>query len=337
MRRAIDAKRGGWQATEAAWVASVAALVVLGQATLVGAQEECDLSPPGACTRTSEAALRACHAEARDDYWIAVGRCRNLGRDERSECLTEAATSREEALAECVDQCEARQDVCDLVGQRRYDPDFGPASFVNPDDIGDTVEPNPYFPLVPGTRWVWAGGGQTVTDTVTDKVKLIEGVTCRVVHDVVEEDGAVIEITDDWFAQDLQGNVWYCGEIPQNFELFDGDDPEEPELVDIDGAWKVGREGGAPGIIALADPRVGDAYREEVALGEAEDVAEVASITGNESVPAAQCQNDCVVTRNFTALEPGVNEFKHYKPGIGLILEVDSEGTRIELIELSTP
>ncbi len=329
-------RRERWYAKARVLAVILAVLAFAGRGAPAGAQEECDLSPPGACTRTSDAALRACRAEARDDFWIAIGKCRNLS-EGRRECATEAGAAREEAQGECIEQCEVRQDVCDLLGQRRHDPDFDPANFVNPDDIGDTVAPNPYFPLVPGARWVWAGGDETITDTVTNKTKLIEGVTCRVVHDVVEEGGQVIEVTDDWFAQDLDGNVWYCGEIPQNFETFDGDDPEEAELVNIDGAWKAGREGDSAGMLVLVNPEVGQGYREEVSLGEAEDVAEIISITGTESVPAAQCNNDCVVTRNFTALEPGVNELKHYKAGVGLILEVEPDGTRIELVEFTIP
>ena len=176
-----------------------------------------------------------------------------------------------------------------------------------------------------------------ITDTVTDKIKLIEGVTCRVVLDVVEEDGVVIEITDDWFAQDLDGNVWYCGESARDFETFEGDDPEEPELVKIEGSFKAGRVGAKSGIIMLADPQVGDSYREEVALGEAEDFAQVTSITGTESVPAVSCDADCLVTDNFTPIEPGVIEVKYYAPGVGLILEMVPGGPRVELVEFDIP
>ena len=125
--------------------------------------------------------------------------------------------------------------------------------------------------------------------TVTESTKLIEGVTCLVVNDLVEEDGLPIEDTDDWYAQDVDGNVWYCGEIAQNFEVFEGDDPEEAELVDVDGSWKTGRDGAQPGIIMLASPQVGDVYRQELALGEAEDAARVISTTGSATVPAASC------------------------------------------------
>jgi hypothetical protein len=70
---------------------------------------------------------------------------------------------------------------------------------------------------------------------------------------------------------------------------------------------------------------VGDVYRQEFALGDAEDAAEVVSTTGSESVPAASCAGDCVVTRDFTPIEPDAAENKFYAPGIGLILEVDLE------------
>jgi hypothetical protein len=43
------------------------------------------------------------------------------------------------------------------------------------------------------------------------------------------------------------------------------------------------------------------------------------------------------VTRDFTAIEPGINESKYYAPGVGLILEVDMEGNRVQLVEMTTP
>jgi len=290
------------------------------------------------CSRTADAALKACRAEVKDDFWIAIGNCINVSDPaDRRECRADARADRKDGKDLCVEQFGARLEVCDLVGEERYDPDFDPADFVDPNAIGHTVAPNPYFPLVPGAQWVYEGGDETITVTVTDKTKLIEGVTCRVVNDLVTEDDVPIEDTDDWYAQDLNGNVWYCGEIAKNFETFEGDNPEEPELVDIDGSWKAGRDGAKPGILVLAAPQVGDAYRQEIALGEAEDVAEVIDTTGTASVPAGSCTNDCLVTRDFTALEPGVDENKYYALGVGLILEVDMEGNRVELVEFTTP
>ena len=310
---------------------------------LVGAAAALVLIVPdalaGPCTNTATAALRACRAEVVDDFQIARGVCINLSdAAERSECLEEAGAERQEARALCREQRDARLDLCEALGEARYDPGFEPADFVDPLAIGGAVAPNPYFPLIPGARWVYEGGDETVTVTVTDKTKLIEGVTCLVVNDLVEEDGVAIEDTDDWYAQDLDGNVWYCGEIARNFEVFEGDVPEEAELVDIDGSWKAGRDGAQPGIVMLALPKVGDVYRQEVALGEAEDAARVISTTGSAIVPAASCDGDCVVTRDFTPLEPDANERKFYGPGVGLILEQDLEsGDRVELLEFTAP
>jgi hypothetical protein len=289
------------------------------------------------CSATADAAFTACEAEVEDDFWIAKGNCINVSNNgARNQCNKAADAELEEGLDLCGEQFQARVDVCGLVGEARFDPDFDPADFVDPAEIGDTVAPNPYFPLVVGNTWVFEGGGETVTVVVTGKTKLIDGVTCRVVNDLVQEDDSVIEDTDDWYAQHENGDVWYCGEIARDFETFEGDDPEEPELVEIEGSFKAGRDGAKPGILVLAAPQVGDVYRQEFHLGNAEDVAEVISTTGTAMVPAASCNGDCVVTRDFTPLEPDALVNKYYAPGVGPILEVDPEtGERLELIEVT--
>jgi len=298
---------------------------------------------PRFCSQTAKVVFDACGNELKDDYSIAIANCTNVSdNNERKECVIDAHAEKKEGKELCKEQFEARLEVCDLVGEKRYDPDFDPENFVDPREIGGSVSPNPFFPLVAGTQWVYVGTfeddeGAEVTEritvTVTDKIKLIEGVTCVVVNDLVTEDDVPIEDTDDWYAQDEDGNVWYCGEIAKNFETFEGDDPDDPELVDIEGSWKAGRDGAKPGILVLAAPEVRDVYRQEVSWGDAEDVAEVISITGTtESVPFVNCSGDCLVTRESTPIEPGVNENKYYKPDVGLILEVDMEGNRVKLI-----
>ena len=98
---------------------------------------------------------------------------------------------------------------------------------------------------------------------------MIQGITCIVLKDVVDVDGAVIEDTDDWYAQDIDGNVWYCGEIALNFESFEGDDPQDPEVTDIDGSWKAGRDGAQAGILFPYAPQIGEVIRQEVSWREA--------------------------------------------------------------------
>lgn len=309
---------------------------VIGEKSVLAVPDQNDY-----CSRTAAFMYEGCRKDSGEEFWLAHARCLNLsGSAQRQACRDSADEEREEAREECRDQRQARKDVCDLLGEARYNPDFDPANFVNPADIGTTVTPNPYFPLVVGTQWIYNGGDEVITVEVLNKTKVIEGVTCRVVRDVVTESGVSTEITDDWMAQDLAGNIWYCGEISQELELFTGDSPQEAEVVSIDGSWKAGREGALPGILMPANPQSDMTYREENALGEAEDIAEITSITGTESVPAGSCTNNCVVTRNFSPIEPDSltsSETKYYASGIGLILEVSASGRRTELVTFTTP
>jgi hypothetical protein len=206
-----------------------------------------------------------------------------------------------------------------------------PANFVDPADIGAGVSPNPYLPLVPGSSWVYEGEEETVTVTVTGDVKEILGVLCAVVRDVVEEDSEPVEDTDDWFAQDGEGNVWYFGEIARNYE--DG------ELVDLEGSWKAGVDSAKIGVVMPIDPQPGAVYRQEFLLGEAEDMAEILELDGSADTPAASCGGDCLVTLEYTPLEPDSAEHKYYAPGIGMIMELDPETGEpiIELVEYTLP
>ena len=146
-------------------------------------------------------------------------------------------------------------------------------------------------------------------------------------HDLVVENGAAKEDTKDWYAQDVDGNVWYFGEISQTFE--DG------ELAGIEGSWTAGVDGAKPGIVMKAAPAVGDVYRQEFSLGTAEDIAEILSLTGSTTVPGASCQGNCLVTKDFSPLDAGVFERKYYAPGIGSILEVNPKtGDRVKLVKI---
>lgn len=312
-------------------IASVAAAVF---AAAVSAQASGDA--PQACSATARAGLKACQHDVMDDWWTAIGICTNESDfADIWDCFVDAWADRGESRDECDEVFGARTDLCEDLGEEPYDPDFDPADFDT--DFTSLTHPNPYWPLAIGNRWVYEGGDETDTVEVQSATKLIEGVTCIVVKDVVEEDGEVIEDTDDWQAQAKDGAVHYCGEIALNFETFEGDDPEVPELVDIEGSWKAGREGAKPGILMQAEPEVGQLYRQEWAFGDAEDVAEVLSTDygfGNdtgldefvpEELASLLCDDDCVVTLEFTPLEPDMEERKYYAPDIGVFLEVETE------------
>jgi hypothetical protein len=301
------------------------------------------------CTYTARGGYNSCVAEAKEELNETKGICHNISDDdERRECWDDSRADLSEARSECREQRGARLDLCDALGQGRYDPDFDPNDFAI--DFATPAVSNPYLPLKIGNLWVYEGGDETITVEVLNKTKLIEGVTCVVVRDVAEEDGDLIEDTDDWQAQALNGAVHYCGEISQEFETFDGDVPLEPELLGTEGSWKTGRDGAKPGILMQADPEPGQVYRQEWAFLEAEDAAEVLSDSYSYGVDAALdanvpaalaqalCNGDCVVTRDFTPIEPDASERKYYAPGIGLFLEVDEEsGDAVELVSCNLP
>jgi hypothetical protein len=307
----------------------------------------------GVCSNTADTLLKACKLDIGDNSLVATAACQNLtDADARKECLAEVKSTSMDDTSNCYDVHQARLDVCDAVGQGPYDPHFGPDykdNFVNPLKIGTWVAANPHFPLLQGSKWKYLTtykdeNGESITEkatvTVTKRTKLIEGITCVVVTDVVLSSDGTVEYTEDWYTQDVKGNVWYCGEISQEQETFEGDKPSIPELVGIDGSWKTGREGAKAGIVMLAWPAVGKSYRQELLWVEAEDVAKVLALDANESVSggAFRCKHACVKTRDYTALEPDANEHKYYAPGVGLILEVNlASGARNELVSYTHP
>jgi hypothetical protein len=189
---------------------------------------------------------------------------------------------------------------------------------------------NPLFPLVPGTRYVYQSGEETIEVTVTDDTKQILGVTAIVVRDVVSVGGEIMEDTYDWYAQDKTGDVWYLGEDTKEYE--------NGQLVGTRGSWEAGVDGAQPGIIMhAAQPAVGVPYRQEYYVCEAEDWGEVVSLNESVTVPYGSFDN-CLQIREFSPLEPGISEYNYYAPGVGLVLEVDVQsGARTELIEVITP
>jgi hypothetical protein len=281
------------------------------------------------CSKTSRLAFTACRSDILDNYFLQLGKCKNVSNaDDRAVCMEEAKDTLKEEKQLCGEQLDARLDVCDQVGESAYDPDIQPADFLSPADTA--ANPNPWFPLVPGTTRIYKGGDETITVKVMENTRKILGITTIEVSDIVTIDGVPVEDTLDWYAQDLYGNVWYFGEVAQNFEAG--------VLSNLDGSWTAGVDGAKPGIVMEAAPQVGDVYRQEFLLGEAEDMADVLDTYGTESTPAAACTGDCVVTHEFTPMDSEANEEKYYAPGIGNILVIDVvSGTREELVELIPP
>jgi hypothetical protein len=128
---------------------------------------------------------------------------------------------------------------------------------LNPEDFVELVD-NPYFPLIPATRWVYEGQGEDglerIEIEVLSETRQVMGIAATVLHDTVYLDGEMIEDTYDWYAQDKQGNVWYLGEDVSNYE--DG------ELVDKAGSWEAGLDGALPGICTPTLLNISGVYHE---------------------------------------------------------------------------
>jgi hypothetical protein len=217
-------------------------------------------------------------------------------------------------------------------------PGFSAAKFTNPTRID-----NQYFPLVPGATRSYMSetedGVETSVVEVLDETREVMGVTCRVVRDRVSLDGVLIEDTHDRYAQDDDGNVWYMGEEVDNYNYDD-----EGTLVDIthEGAWEAGQDPAGvgavakPGYLMKASPVPGDTYHQEYYKGMAEDMGEVIAL--NVSVMLGDGTSYvCLQTRDFTPLEPDVNEYKYYAPGVGVVLEESvAGGERVELVDIGS-
>lgn len=292
------------------------------QSEAAGAMDSCEAS--------SEAALRSCRNEAQSDKWLALGKCANLPDPAaRKVCIQQAAADTRDALQTCKEQDELRDAVCARLGAAPYAPVIDPANFTR-----STTIDNPYYPLRPGTTFVYEGqvtedpgGFEHVEFAVTHTTRVIMGITCVEVHDTRKLNGELLEDTRDWFAQDNDGNVWYFGE---NTTLVDRGLP-----VDLSGTWTGGVNGAQPGIIMEAHPAIGDFYRQEFLLGEAEDLAEVSSLTESVTVPYGSFAN-CLKTTESAPIAPGDVSPKFYAAGVGNLLTVEPNGDRSELVQIIT-
>jgi len=293
------------------------AIIILG---LVGFAE----AATDFCQKTAQAALQGCQDAAESARSVAQGKCDNVSDPiARTDCRKQAAADFQDALQTCQDGYASRQAACQKFGPARYDPVIDPANFVR-------HVTNPFLPLPPGQTFVYEGhtkDGFVHNDfIVTRKTKVILGVTCTEVHDVVYLDGELAEDTLDWYAQDNQGNVWYFGESTAEFEAG--------RPVTVEGSFTAGVNGDKPGIIMEAHSVPGDFYRQEFALATAEDNALVVSLDATVKVPAGLFHH-CLKTKETTPLEPDALEHKYYAAGAGNVLTVDVRtGDKIKLVKI---
>jgi hypothetical protein len=199
--------------------------------------------------------------------------------------------------------------------------DAGPAR-LDPGRFTTRID-NRFWPMAPGSRWVYretdgAGEERRVEVTVTGRTVRVLGIEARVVRDVAYQQGRPREVTDDWFAQDLQGNLWQLGEVSH-----------EPAGTATSTArsWRAGVDGAGPVLVLPARPAPGTVFRR------AHAAVQVLSAGTRAKVPYGSFRG-VLVTEELGSLEPGQVEHEFYASGVGPVLAVTvSEGSgREELI-----
>ena len=318
----IEDQSGNRKAARFLSLTKLAAAVTIPLFTLVNGKAA--PQQPDVCRQTAQTVLTSCQAAAQSDYRLALAKCDNVADPgKREDCRRRALAAARDARQTCEEQEDARLAACDRLGPAPYDPVIDPSNFVARIN-------NPYFPLRPGTTFIYEGQTEEGIEhdefAVTHNTRVILGVTCVEVHDTATLNGEPSEDTLDWFAQDREGNVWYFGENTQ--ELEDG------LITTIEGTWMGGVNGDKPGIVMKAHPAIGDFYRQEFSLGNAEDFAETLSLTESVRVPAGKFDH-CLKSQETTPLETDLIEYKFYAPNVGNVLEVDAvTGDRVELVEI---
>ena len=193
------------------------------------------------------------------------------------------------------------------------DRDFDPARFTAPTRIT-----NPYFPLEPGTQWVWKGHAyddgdrvtRKITMTVTDLTKVVNGVRTVVGYDQDATGGETEEVELTFYAQDDDGAVWYFGEYS---EEYDG-----TKIVKSP-TWLGGLRQARPGIMMQPAPHTGTrSYAEGWGGSDVDwtDRGRVDQVGVKDCVPTG-CYKDVVVIDEFNPDEPGTHQLKSYARDVG--------------------
>jgi hypothetical protein len=209
------------------------------------------------------------------------------------------------------------------IGPRGVDELVIPTPSPHPDDFVQGVD-NPLLPLAPGTVWIYDVAGSAVQQVevrVEERRETVAGISCVVVHRTAyDRDGAAIQESDTFYAQDRSGNVWLFG--------------ERPDVAGADGgrSWMAGVDGAQAGIAMLATPRVGDGYFREMAP-DAADRATVLALDEERTVPAGTF-GGLLLTEDTNTLSTGDELVvrRAYAAGTGLVEETTTVGGTQRLV-----
>lgn len=220
--------------------------------------------------------------------------------------------------AETANQKAAKRSDSAAKKSKREHPEQKATDFATTFDVNKanlvSVGKNPYFILEPGYRLHLKSDDASLTITVLDETKLVDGVETRIVEEREEENGQLVEVSRNYYAIDKATNsVYYFGE--------DVDDYKGGKIVGHGGVWLAGESGATFGLMMPGKPQVGQKAYQEQAPGKAMDRFEVVALDEEFTTPAGRFEN-CLRTRESSALEKGSEE-KIYAPGVGLLKDED--------------
>ena len=203
-------------------------------------------------------------------------------------------------------------------------PDGASAQQIDPSDFSPAIT-NTLFPISSFSIKVFEGReeGDDGTERIRiesrtlNRTEAVGGVVTTVLQESEWIDGDLVEVAHDFFAQHRNGDVYYFGETVDNYV--------NGRLRNHDGAWRADEGRNKPGIIMLANPTVGRTYDQEFAPGIAEDKGTIVALNESVRTPAGNFTG-CVKIKDTTPLEPDVEEFKWFCPGMGMVREESEDG-----------
>jgi len=179
---------------------------------------------------------------------------------------------------------------------------------------------NAYFNLTPGYRLSYKHGDTIDTLTVLNESKLIDGVETRAVEDRETKNGALVELTRDYYAIDsVTNDVYYFGE---EVDIY-----KNGKVVSHEGTWLSGVKSAKFGLMMPGNPKQGQKFYQEQAPGVAMDRAEIVSVDEKVRTPAGAFDR-CVHVRETSPLEKGLKDHKWYAAGVGQVKD-----EKLELVE----
>jgi len=195
-----------------------------------------------------------------------------------------------------------------------------------------------FFPLIPGTQLVYQGrantGGATTPHTeiftVTDMVKLVDGVRTRVVLDQDLDDGQLAESELSFYAQDAAANVWVLGEYPEEFD-------DAGKFTGAPSTWIGGQAKAQGGVLAPGKPKVSDRRFLEGSSPSIDflDCGQTFALNQRACAPTG-CYHGVMVIDEDSPLDPdGGHQRKFYAPGVGVVSITAVDDPEAETLELA--